>query len=256
MAQQNALPPVQPTEINFPRPATIDGLRWSRAYPYQLIVVERTDENTYVPKTASGGTSWTFSLPIPPESLTISMPFAVTTSVTLNGVVEEHGGAPIRMLHLTGTTGVLFGRSNAPSPVSNFGPNIFGGTLAAAGATASAAQLIGSTQSAVFNTVTDADFNPGADLESLTGYYQMRLMTAFLEAYLQLKRTKEGRTARLAFTTWKEEAVWLVSPTGEFVVSKNSKNAFKYDYSLNLKAFKRIQIGAGNAGSVLGYVPV
>jgi len=259
MAQRNALPPVQPTEVLFPRPATIDGLRWSRAYPYQLIVVERQDDNTYVPKTATNGTSWVFSLPIPPESLRISMPFAVTGTVTLNGYVEEHGGAPIRMIHIHGTTGVLFGRTNAQSPVSSFGPSIFGGTLAAVSATATAAQLIGASQSvaaAALNTVTDADFTPGADLETLTGYYQMRLMTLFLEAYLQLKKTKEGRTARLALTTWKEEAVWLVTPTGEFVVDKNSKNAFKYDYDLTLKAYKRIQIGNGNAGSVVDYVPV
>ncbi len=256
MAQRNALPPVQATEVNFPRPATIDGLRWCKAYPYALMVVERQDDNTYTPKTATNGTSWTFNLPIPPESVTISMPFAITTNVTLGGVVEEHGGAPIRMIHVSGTTGVLFGRSNAQSPISSFGPNIFGGTLTAASATAAAAALIGSTGSVVFNTVTDADFNPGADLENLTGYYQMRLMTLFLEAYLQLKRTKAGRTARLAFTTWKEEAVWLVAPTGEFLVTKTSKSAYKYNYDLQLKAYKRIQIGTGNAGSIFGYVPV
>jgi hypothetical protein len=255
-AQDNALPPVQSTEIAYPRPATIDGLRWCKAYPYQLIVVERADDNTYVPKTASGGTSWTFNLPIPPESLRISMPFAIKANVTLGGVVEEHGGAPIRMIHISGTTGVLFGRNNAPSPISDFGPNIFGGTLAAASATATAAQLIGSTQNTILNTVSDTEFTPGADLETLTGYYQMRLWTLFLEAYLQLKKTKEGRKARLAFTTWKEEAVWLVVPTGEFVVSKSSRNAFKYDYDLSLKAYKRIQIGSGNAGQILDYIPV
>jgi len=254
--QQNALPPIQSTEIAYPRPASIDGLRWCQAFPFSLMVVERQEGNTYTPKAAANGTSWTFVLPIPPESLTISMPFAVTANVTLGGVVEEHGGAPIRMIHLNGTTGVLFGRSNAQSPVSNFGPNIFGGTLAAASATVAAAALIGSTQPAAFNVVDDSEFNPGADLENLTGYYQMRLMSLFLEAYLELKRTKAGRTARLAFTTWKEEAVWLVSPTGEFVVSKSSKNAYKYDYSLNLKAFKRITIGGGNAGSILNYIPV
>jgi hypothetical protein len=184
------------------------------------------------------------------------MPFAITTSVTLGGVVSEHGGAPIRMIRLSGTTGVLFGRSAAAAPVTSFGPNIFGGTLAAAGATAAAAQAIGSTQSAIANVVPDSDFNPGGDLENLTGYYQMRLMSLFLEAYVQLKKTKEGRTARLAFATWKDEAVWLCEPTGEFRVSKSSRNAFRYDYDLSLKAYKRIQIGAGTSGEIANYVPV
>jgi hypothetical protein len=51
----------------------IDGTRWNKVYPYQLIIVE---------KTASGyaNTGKVFTLPIPPTDITISTPFAITTS--------------------------------------------------------------------------------------------------------------------------------------------------------------------------------
>lgn len=254
--QQNQLPPVQDTEKLYPRPTAISGQRWNAAFPYQLIVVDRSPDGTYTPKTSDAGTSWIFSLPIPPEAMTVSMPFAITTSVTLGGFIEEHGGAPVRMISLSGSTGVLFGRGTAPAPAAlPGGPSIFGGTIAAASATAQAASIIGQSSSFVTNAVDDSEFESGGDLEKLTGYYQMRLLSLFLEAYAELKRTKTGRTARLAFATWKEENVWLVAPQ-QFDVQKSAASPFEYTYSLALKANKRIKIGQGVADILQPYTPI
>src|SRR4051812_6502627 len=96
-ARKNDLPPSQITEKRWVQPATIDGLKWDALFPYQLIVVDRSADGTYVPKREAG---WTFTLPFPPESMNISMPFAIKTSITQGGSMEEHGGAPIRMISL------------------------------------------------------------------------------------------------------------------------------------------------------------
>jgi hypothetical protein len=253
--QKNALPPVQSTEKLYPAPASISGQRFNQAFPYQLIVVERSPDGTYTPKSASNGGNWTFSLPIPPEALSITMPFAITTSVTLGGFIEEHGGAPIRMITLSGSTGVLFGRDAAPVPPSLPGVSIFAGTIAAASATAAASSIIGQATPFVTNAVADSEFASGGDMENLTGYFQMRLLQLFLEAYAEMKKTKAGRTARLAFATWKEESVWLVAPQ-QFEVSKNASSPFEYMYSLALKANKRIKISSGVADILQTYTPV
>jgi hypothetical protein len=253
--QQNDLPPTQDTEKLYPRPTAISGQRWNQAFPYQLIVVERGPDGTYTPKQADNGSSWTFSLPIPPEALTITMPFAITTSVTLGGFIEEHGGAPVRMITLSGSLGVLFGRGPAPVPAAPITTSIFAGTIAAATATVQAAAIIGQAAPVITNAVSDDEFTSGGDMEKLTGYYQMRLLSLFLEAYAELKKTKAGRTARLAFATWKEEYVWLVAPQ-QFEVGKNASSPFEYTYSLALKANKRIKISSGVADILQPYTPI
>jgi hypothetical protein len=112
------------------REPTIDGNRWNKLFPYQLIVVEQGPSGNYAPKVGKG---WTFTLPIPPESISMTPMFAVQTSLTMGGVIEEHSGLRAMNISLAGTTGVFFGRDpSAPVKAISFLQSVFAGTIARA----------------------------------------------------------------------------------------------------------------------------
>ena len=50
-----------------------------------------------------------FTFPMNPQSISISVPNTTQTTVTMKGIVEEHNGAPLRQIRISGTTGVLTG---------------------------------------------------------------------------------------------------------------------------------------------------
>src|SRR6266545_6447538 len=75
-------------------PLNIDYARWNKLYPYALILAEASkglsgneDDFTIGYKEVSR-----FVLPIPPDQLQITAPFAIQTTKTLGSVVEEHAG--------------------------------------------------------------------------------------------------------------------------------------------------------------------
>lgn len=262
LAKRNDYAPVQSTEKLWIRDP-IHGRRWNELHPYQLLVVTPQGDGSYAlltpkPGQVAGG-SWKFTLPVSPESFSISTPFAVTTSVTLGGFVEEWGGAPIKLIQISGTTGVFFGRDDAPAspPSISFAESIFAGTIANAQNTATAANDILSGPKPLINAVKNFDFDDGAtaDLAKTTGYYQFRLLQYFFEAYAELKKTIDGRQARLAFATWKDEAVYLCTPLN-FDFRKDASSPLEYRYSINFKALKRVKLARGAADIVKTYVPV
>lgn len=220
----------------------IDPKRWNQSFPYQLLVVSKDGDGIYTIQS-------TFTLPIPPESLSISTPFAIVSSVTVGGIVEEHNGAPIRNITLSGTTGVLPLKGSATQLKDATLPQaIFAGTINAFTKTASAVgSLVGKSQESP-NLVSDSDIanidgsagftaSPGIT----SGYYQFRLLQQYLEDYITLKKTLKGRDARLAFAMWKDQAVYLCTPTG-FNVSRSAGQPLEYQYNLTFRAWKRIHI--------------
>lgn len=259
-AKRNDLPPALVTEERWIRPNAINGGRWNKLFPYQLIVVEQQADGTYIPKRSPvPGTSWVFTLPIPPEALSTSTPFAINTSVTLGGYIEEHNGAPIKLISMSGTTGVFFGRGDAPAAPDFTGltarDSIFAGTLAATAATATSLRSLQTGQTFQTNAVDQSTFNDPNDNGKLTGYYQFRLLELFLEAYAELKRTRDGRRCRLAFAIWKHEQVYLCTPV-TFDVQRSAGVPLEYRYSINLKATKRVKLAPGAADILKTYVPV
>lgn len=263
-ALSNKPAPVQKTDKSWFRNENISGGNWNQLFPYQLIVVEQVGEDTYsrpsfgIGNSSRGATAgFQYTLPMPPESFSISMPFAIQNSVTLGGHVEEHNGAPIRMITMSGTTGVFPGRAHAIIPEAfNFRDAIFAGTLTAARQTISAAQSLFSPKF-TDNTVAQADFDDTSTVGSgaLTGWYQWRLLQIFFESYVEMKKNKENRRMRLALATWKDEGVYLVTPVG-FNVDKGAGSPFEYRYNLTFKAYKRIKLDRGLADKVKGYTPI
>src|ERR1035438_7067766 len=92
----------------------VDPAKFDTYCPYQLIVLEAETDSTnttsYKPYL-----DWQFTLPLPPESFSISNPFAMVLTPTLAGVVEENNGLPIRMISIRGTTGYLPMRASGAS---------------------------------------------------------------------------------------------------------------------------------------------
>jgi hypothetical protein len=255
-ARQNRPAPPQKTDSTWYRNEAISGGNWNQIYPYQLLVVDQLDRGTYVQRRTLLDGPFAFTLPIPPEAFSISMPFAITSSVTLGGYMEEHNGAPVRMISMAGSTGVNFGRGRAPKPNFTFRDTILAGTLQAAQSTIQAAGQIIQT-SFPDNTHSQSEFDDVSETGQglLTGWYQFRLLQLFFESYAELKKTKAGRHARLALATWKDEAVYLVTPVN-FDVRKDAVSPLEYKYSISLKAFKRIKLDKGKADDARKYVPI
>lgn len=222
----------------------VDGSRWNALYPYQLLVVKRTANGWQSAGGAnSGSTGLNFVFPISPQSLDIDMPFAITTSATLGGVVEEHNGAPFRMINFAGTTGVL-PLKGAPDVVQSFNAaqGIFAGTVNAVGTAAS--DVARSLNIASPNVVPDSEFTTNGSTSSInktSGYYQWHQLRQFFEVYAQKKTTVSGRDFRLAFAVWKDDSVYLVTPQ-LFKTQRDAGNPYEYKYNISLKAWARVKL--------------
>jgi hypothetical protein len=209
----------------------IDGTRWNKSFPYQLLLVKKQGSG-YVSDAA-----WTFTLPISPESISFSMPFAIQGQVQLDGFHESHGGAPVRFITFTGTTGVMPLRGSAESRgTANLGEAIFAGTIQNAARTAQAA----TGQPPQPNVLTDDELS---SILNGSGYYQFRKLQEWFENYVAFKKTEAGREWRMALAIWKDQAIYLVTPQ-TFNVSRNAGSPYEYPYQLAFKAWKRVKLSA------------
>lgn len=228
---------------SFWEQTAIDATRWDKRYPYQLLVLNALETGNYV---FTG--LWSYTLPIPPESLTIQTPFASSVQATLGGIVEEHNGAPFKILSIQANTGVMPVRessagSTVPQQVQSIAGGIFAGAIQAA--TQVASGLAAQAGVPQFNLMNETLLSVGQKGFSGrgTGYYQFRLLQAFLESYAELKKTHEGRSMRLAFASWKDQAIYIVTPIS-FEVRRSASDPLAYPYSLQLKAWRRLSPGA------------
>jgi hypothetical protein len=222
----------------------IDGLRWNQIFPYQLIMVRKQDGGYSSPEHE-------FTLPIPPQDLTISTPFAISSSVTMGGIVEEHNGAPTRMISFSGTTGVTPLRGSAMGlDQANALRGIFAGTLRGLDRLVTSAKTFIGKQDSNSNLVpNNEDFLKG------TGYYQFRLLQRFLESYAYMKKQPDNANLRLALAIWKDQAIYLVTPV-QFDVRRSAQSPYEYQYSLSLKAWRRISLNTNSKVVWDGFKPV
>lgn len=225
-------------------PDVVEGTRWDKQFPYQFIVLNRNSNGGYEQRG-----DWVFTLPIPPESLVLDVPTAISTTPTQGGIVEEHNAAPLRMIEISGTTGVLPIRPSPGQPgTSPFLASVFAGTINAAQETASTFQDIvldlTGDQRRPDNLIPDEllqDTSGSNTLLRNTGYWQFRMMQRFLEGYLNLKRSDAGQNSVLAVAVWKDEAVYLITPK-RWTFRKMADSPMEWRYQLSLTAFGRVQL--------------
>ncbi len=240
--------------------ASLESSRWNQTFPYVLRLFKRApagSQNTGG-TTAPANGGWVaddsvippYFLPIPPEALSISTPWAITTIPTLGGIVEEHNAAPIRMISLQGTTGVLPLRG---TPAANTAltavQGIFAGTLQAVNGIAYGLQGLLSGPPQITNVVQSTP-----DVTTGSGYFQFQLLKRFLETYTTFKKQAAGRNYMLGLCIYKDQEIYLVSPQ-TFDLHRGGQSPWEYSYQLTFKAWRRILPTPGTANAYVYQPP-
>lgn len=258
------------TEDAFYNPLDIKPERWDRLYPYRLLVIDITQPDKILGgagtgsisnkrskvDTPSGGIqyvltqeiangSWEFNLPITPQMLRITDQFAINTSSTMRGIVEEHNGVKYKMISASGTTGIWTQRptiGGTPKSPTSLG-SIFGGTLTQFNNVLDDLQRVKRAFSGSHPSfATNAD-RPEATSSSIlsTGYYQAQLMGQFLERYAQEKKKPQNKNWRLVFDIPKQNQSFIVTPIS-FSLEQSQQKPMEYQFNFQLKAWKRIKL--------------
>lgn len=237
------------TKNPFWQTATVEEANWNKSFPFQLVLLEKGETEYSI----VGGQSYT--MPIPPQALTISTPFAIHGQVTLGGYHEAHNGSPIRILTLQGTTGVLPARTSAEQ-ASSFGVAgaIFAGTIQGI------RQAAAGVEQAVFgggalnkSNLVEEDITAGK-LKATTGYFQFMMLRSYLEHYGELRKTRGGSKYRLAFAIWKDKEFYLVKPDS-FDMQRSAASPLEYTYNIRFTAWRR-WVPNQNRPPVLNHKPV
>ena len=247
-----------PKEAFFPA-INIDRERADGLYPYRLIVIDVSKGNQIVGQGSgilphnieviknqsnTGGVlykignpdGWSFTLPITPQQLSITDQFAINTTATMRGVVEEHNGIKFKIISASGTTGIWPTRPGIEDPTPS-GLSLFGGTLQAVGGAASA-----------FNKLIEGG-NPSPQAPDFiednyghnTGYYQALLLQQFLEQYAIAKKDFKNKGWRLVFDCPKTNESFVVTPM-QYTVTRSQRSPGEFLYNMQFKAWKRIEI--------------
>jgi hypothetical protein len=193
-----------------------------KSYPYVLSVIDTTNGSNFVIAQ--------FRLPINPQELTIQTPFAIKTTVTSGGIIEEHNGAPIKLITLNGTTGGVINREVNNQTKPNNG--IFGGTLTAFNeAVASATALVSQSKPDNSNVIP---------IEN-TGYYQMHILDMFLNTYAEIKKSAGTQGLRMVLSIPKDKVNYIITPQA-LMKRRSVQSPMEYMYSLQALAWATIDL--------------
>jgi hypothetical protein len=243
-----------------------DASRWNQLYPYRLLVIDTSNNNTIVNGPSTNGfvtvynnqgtptlsfeqpsLYWEFPLPITPQQLNIVDQYAINTSATLRGVLEEHNGIKFKMISATGTMGVWTYRESVTKPPQspNVLQSVFGGTIQAVEGLVSQVQTTintFTTNSPNSKPIAIKPENSTAGAGS-TGYYQALLFQQFLEQYAEAKKDPANAGWRLVFDIPKQNTSYVVTPM-QFTWQQSVNKPMEIQYQLQFKAWRRISLGA------------
>lgn len=243
----------------------IDGERWNRLYPYKLLVVKINStggfdlvnggdisiKNSPMPDSSDRGISylvsqqsvtgqWSYTFPITPQQFSITDTFAINTTATMRGVIEEHNGVKFKTITMSGTTGILPHKAGGDSSPKN--PSILAGLF---GNTMESFNNLSKQSEKIQKSFTERSKNSNAvppdKYATDTGYFQALLLSQFLERYAQAKKNPENNNWRLVLDIPKENQSFICTPM-QFSLNKSQQKPNEYLWSLQLKAWKRIEI--------------
>lgn len=247
-------------------PVLIDDKRWNQLFPYRLLVVDAStnqivggqsgnptvkivsNEGNTIINFEPLGQQWVFRLPITPQQLSITDQYAINTSATLRGIIEEHSGLKFKMIQASGTMGVWPYKSSVTSPPGSpsIVQSLFGGTIEAAG-------NIASQFSRVINTATSghpankpktkSPIETEAGVTS-TGYYHAMALQQFIEQYAEAKKDPNNASWRLVLDIPKQNQAFVVTPM-QYQWQQNIQKPTEILYSMQLKAWRRIFLTEG-----------
>lgn len=256
----------------FFNPIDLDPERAGRIYPYKLLVVDVSKKGNPIVGGGSGGAdlytnynsdtggiqfrlnssnrgTWEFALPITPQQLSITDQYAINTTATMRGVVEEHNGVKFKIIQASGTTGIWPGRSTFEDPNSGTGNTLFGGTLDAIGGLVNAAQNLANSfnQNNKKSDTSELDYMKDGGGGN-TGYFQAQLLQQFLEQYAMAKKNPKNKGWRLVFHYPKNNESFIVTPMS-FTVTKSQRSPGEHLFNMQFKAWKRINLKRSGVAS-------
>ena len=191
----------------FFKPIKLDPKRWNQIYPYRLLVIDIKTKQIIAGNSTNGPVSkirpagrdntgividylrpnreWEFRLPITPQQINVTDMFAISTTSTLRGVVEEHNGVKFKILQASGTTGVWPNRPSASAEpaVPSAVEQIFSGTLSALDNLAENINRVIRSATGGHPSSAPPTFNPlddGIDRGQKTGYFQAQHVFSWL----------------------------------------------------------------------------
>ena len=242
----------------FP-PTALEPERATRVYPYRLLVIDAvskeivkgggTPEDFFIDyDKETGGTNfiqtdlnsrWEFILPITPQQLSITDQFAINTTATMRGVVEEHNGVKFKIIQASGTTGIFPIRNTFQDPSSGDGQALFGGTLEAIGGVIDAANAFSGKKPKPSKSPNAQD----PKTSEKTGYFQAILLQQFLEQYAIAKKNPNNKKWRLVFDCPKTNESFIVTPIS-YTVTKSQRSPGESLFNIQLKAWKRVDLNS------------
>ena len=251
----------------FWKPQEIEPSKWEGLFPYRLLVwdIERNavhygsfvgplfgpllsrlltstgadgaDGLTYVLTGNTFGPNWEARFPITPQQLQIQDQFAINTTATMRGIVEEHNGIKFKLITAQGTTGVFPEKPTIPAKPA---PGIFGGIIEGFNNLVDDFARIARAFSGGHPEEIKEEGESPSPLYT-TGYYQAMYIGQFLERYAQLKKDPTNKNLRLVFDIPKQNQSFIVTPIS-FSLNQNANKPMEYIWNIQLKAWKRIKL--------------
>lgn len=251
--------------------------RWDQLFPYRLLVVETSKGNPYVVGSSSGSVdlnivggkgessiitfkpvdnTWIFQLPITPQQLNITDQFAIQTTPTLRGILEEHSGVRFKNIAASGTMGVWPYRESVTKPPASPGliQSFLGGTVQGVTNLASSIGNVVRTITSVHPASSPVTTQPDQSTAGATstGYYQAMALQQFLEQYAEAKKLPQNAGWRLIFDIPKQNQSFVVTPM-QFVWQQSVNKPLEISYSFQLKAWRRINLTYSAAATQLQF---
>lgn len=262
---QGAYRPWEASNIDskFFKYITIDPTRWDQLFPYRLMVINTSRGNVVVNGTPTAnievvggndnaivnftqlGSQWIFTLPISPQQLNITDQFAISTTATLRGVLEEHNGVKFKLISASGTMGVWPYRQSITKPPTSptILQSVFGGTINAFGGVVNQVQRVinSATSNHPANKPTSKRPETSDQGVGSTGYYHAMALQQFLEQYAEAKKDPTNAGWRLVLDIPKQNTSYVVTPM-QYVWQQNANKPLEIMYTFQLKAWRRVDL--------------
>lgn len=235
----------------------LDATRWNQLYRYSFQICKANKDgsvfltgSTEIP---DGFNAAKVSLRLPPQSITITTPFASSVVATNKGILEENNGIVFRNITIAGTTGlypdakVVNNSSNLKGPLGLV-QSIFPGVTTAIG---DVLKQVKAVKNAVVGDDSKRELTPNPESQfelQNTGYYQFWVLHNFLVAYAEMKKRKLSGTDasefRLIFNSPKDNIAYVITPVS-FDLRKDKSEPMLYRYSISFRAWD-IAIGSAS----------
>jgi hypothetical protein len=186
-------------------------------------------------------------LPLAPQSITINTPTAIVTTVTMNGLTEEHNGAPLRTISISGTMGIAPVRRLNPSPIPSTGnvlKDLFNNTIKAPllAYAENKVKRLGDSFKDFSSPLIDQGVLNGTGEGELNGYAMMHNLARFFDIYLAAKQ-KGAKNMYLGFNMHKDKMYYDCTLNG-YTINKTA-GSMEMTYTIQLTAWRRRAQPAG-----------